>query len=341
MDSGNEIVGRAVTIYDVATAAGVAPSTVSRALARPGRVSAVTAAKVRRAAAELGYQRSSAAPTLPHAPSRRLAMLVADIANPVFVEVIRGAEAAAEAADHSLVLIDTRESSVRERLVEPLLPMLDGLLLTSPRLSDSGIRMLAKQRPVVVLNRIVQGLPSVLTDSARGARRAVEHLGALGHEEVTYLAGPEASWTDGVRWRSIQEAGMELYLRTRRIGPQEPTIQGGLRAARRWAAQPTTAVVAFNDVMAIGFIQGLRALGIEVPGEVSVVGFDNSQVGSLTTPALTSVASPLRSQGATATRNLLAIIGGARPTSEPVLLPVKLVPRASTGKARPGRLVFR
>lgn len=341
MESEAVLPRQAVTIYDVAERAGVAPSTVSRALARPGRVSAATAARVRTAAAELGYQRSSAAPNIAKIPSRLLAMLVADIANPVFVEVVRGAEAAAEAAGYTVMLIDSRESSARERTIEQFLPAIDGLLLTSPRLSDSGIRILAKQRPVVVLNRIVQGLPSVLTDAARGARRAAEHLGALGHREITYLAGPEASWTDGVRWRSLQEAGVELSIRTRRIGPQEPTTQGGVRASRRWAAQPSSAVIAFNDVMAIGFIQGLRALGIDVPGDVSVVGFDNSQVGALTTPALTSVASPLRSQGATATRNLLAIIGGARPTSEPVLLPVKLVPRASTAKARSGHLIFR
>lgn len=331
---------RPVTIYDVAKAAGVAPSTVSRALSRPGRVSAQTAARVRQVASELGYQRSPNAPALSLIPSRLLLMSVADIGNPVFVEVTRGAERVAEAAGYTFVLLDSRESSERERRIEQFLPAVDGVVLTSPRLPDSAIRMIAKQRPVVVLNRVVRGLPSVLTDAARGARRAAEHLGSLRHEDIVYLSGPEESWTDGMRWRSLQEAGMELVIRTRRMGPNFPTIKGGLDAAKLWAKEPSTAVVAFNDVMAIGFIRGLATMGLRVPADVSVVGFDNSQLGVLTSPSLTTVSSPLLDQGMTAAKNLLAIIGGATATSEPVLLPTKLVPRSSTSKV-PGLLQIR
>ncbi|TNC16565.1 LacI family transcriptional regulator [Georgenia sp. 311] len=332
--------GRAPTIYDVAKAAGVAPSTVSRALARPGRVSAATAEKVRDAAALLGYRRSSVAPVLSSVNTRMLAMVVADIGNPLFVDVIRGAEAAAEAAGYTMLLFDAQESYVRERdAAEKFLSAVDGLVLTSPRLSDLGIRAIAKQRPVIVLNRVVSGLPSVLTDGARGVRRAAEHLGQLGHREITYVAGPEASWADGVRWRGLEEAGLELELRVRRIGPNAPTVEGGAKAARRWAQNPSTAVVAFNDIMAVGFVRGLRALGVSVPGDVSVVGFDNSRTGALTVPALTSVASPLSLQGATAVRNLLAIIGGARSSEQPVVLPVKLIARDSTARVRRGRLM--
>lgn len=296
---------------------------------------------MRAAAAELGYRRSSSAPALATTSSKLIAMIVADIGNPVFVDVIRGAEAACEVAGYTMVLVNAQESASRERrAAEQFLSAVDGLILTSPRLSDSGIRVLAKQRPVIVLNRVVRGLPSVLTDAARGARRAVEHLGQLGHSKITYLGGPEASWTDGVRWRSVEEAGLQLDIRTRRVGPHSPTPGGGEHAAHQWAQSPTSGVVAFNDLMAIGFIRGLRALGVEVPRDVSVVGFDNSATGALTTPALTSVASPLSLQGGTAVRNLIAIIGGARSTQEPVLLPVKLVPRASTSKARRGRVLL-
>ncbi|GMA33394.1 LacI family DNA-binding transcriptional regulator [Litorihabitans aurantiacus] len=324
----------APTIYDVARAAGVAPSTVSRALSRPGRVSTATAEKVHAAALELGYRRASVGPVLTSVPTRMLAMVVADIGNPQFVDVVRGATAAAEAAGYTMLLVDAQESDVREReAASTFLDAVDGLILTSPRLSDSGIRGIAKRRPVIVLNRIVSGLPSVLTDGARGVRRAAEHLGQLGHREITYVAGPEASWADGVRWRGLEEAGLELDMRVRRIGPNAPTVEGGARAARRWAQRPTTAVVAFNDVMAVGFVRGLRALGVAVPGEVSVVGFDNSAIGALTAPSLTSVASPLQLQGSTAVRNLLAIVGGARSSGEPVLLPVKLVVRDSTARA--------
>ncbi|MGC5629195.1 LacI family DNA-binding transcriptional regulator [Georgenia sp. Z1344] len=320
------------TIYDVAAAAGVSPSTVSRALARPGRVSAETAERVRAVAEEIGYRRSVVAPALGTVPSKLLAMVVADIGNPLFVDVFRGAEVAAGRAGYTMLLFDAREAEARERAAaESFLDFVEGFILASPRMSDSALLRLAKQRPVVVLNRIVSGLPSVLTDGARGVRRVAEHLGSLGHTDVTYVGGPEASWADGVRWRGLQEAGEELSLRVRRIGPNEPTVSGGEMAVARWARNPATAVVAFNDVMAIGFVRGLRAQGLEVPRDVSVVGFDNSRLGALATPAISSVASPLALQGRTAVGDLLAIVRGARPPQQPVLLPVKLVPRESTG----------
>lgn len=330
------------TIYDVAKEAGVAPSTVSRAFARPGRVSAATAERVRRAAERIGYQRSTFAPPILQAPTRLLAIVVPDITNPVFHEVVRGAEAAADEQGYTLVILDAQESDLRERdAARQFLSSVEGLILASPRSSDSAIRGIAKQRPVIVLNRPVQGLPSVVTDNARGSTQAAEHLRHLGHDAITYLAGPESSWADGMRWRGLQEAGNELSLAVRRVGPGEPTVAGGEQAARLWAQHPTTAVVGFNDVMAIGFIRGLRTMGLVVPRDVSVVGFDNSRTGSLTTPALTSIATPLRAQGATAVNNVVAIIRGARSAQESFVMPVKLVVRGSSavrGMRRTGSL---
>lgn len=332
MASRDEGDDRAVTIYDVARAAGVAPSTVSRALARPGRVSVATASLVRDAAQRLGYQRGGAIPDVAR-QSQLLAMLVSDIRNPVFTDLIRGADTAAEAAGYTLVVFDSRESMARERRFERYLSVVDGLLLASPRLPATGIRMLAKQRPLVVLNRAVGDLPCVLTDAAEGARYAVEHLNELGHRDVTYVGGPAASWTDGVRWRGVQQSARDLSMRASRIGPTLPTVEGGFRAATTWAASPTTSVIVFNDVMAIGFIVGLRSLKLEVPRDVSVVGFDNSQLGMLTTPPLTSVASPLREQGTTGTNTLIAILSGRPISTEPILLPARLMRRESTGPA--------
>lgn len=322
------------TIYDVAEVAGVAPSTVSRALARPGRVSAQTADKVRRAAELLGYGRRAPSVNAGAFPTRLLAIIVADIANPVFHDVVRGAEAAAEDAGYTVILFDAQESDERERrAAEQFLTAVDGLVLASPRLSDAGVRSIAKQRPLVTLNRQVRGLPSVLTDSARGTRRAAEHLGALGHRSLTYVAGPESSWADGMRWRGVQEAGLELDMGTRRIASGVPTVTGGEMAAKIWSDAPTSGVICYNDIMAIGFIRGVQAQGLDVPGDVSVVGFDNSRTGTLTSPALTSVASPLRQQGELAVSNLIAIINGARSSEEPLLLPTRLMVRNSTGEA--------
>ncbi|MBQ0904158.1 substrate-binding domain-containing protein [Micromonospora sp. U21] len=108
-----------------------------------------------------------------------------------------------------------------------------------------------------------------MTDNPRGVRRAAEHLGELGHDHITYVAGPEASWANGIRWRSPLEAGMELEINVRQIGPFSPTIGGGERTAEELCARPATAVLAFNDQMAIGLIRGLSWRGVNVPGDVS------------------------------------------------------------------------
>lgn len=324
---------RPTTIYDVARAAGVAPSTVSRAFSRPGRVNAETAERIREVAAELGYRANPQARALSTRSTSMIAVLLADIANPVFAELVRGAEEAAAEAGYAMVLADTRESAGREReVLDKILPTVDGIVLASPRMSDTAVRQVAKVKPTVVLNREVGGLPSVVVDNPRGMRRAAEHLAALGHTQVTYLAGPEAAWPDGVRWRALRDARTDLGLTVRRVGPVPPTVNGGVRAAAAWATHPTSAVVAYNDMVAIGFMRGALAMGRRVPGDVSVIGFDNTQSAEIVTPGLTTVAAPQRELGARAVRHVLAFVGGARSTStDPLVLPSKLVERASTG----------
>lgn len=323
------------TIYDVAKAAGVAASTVSRAFARPGRVNADTAAKVFAAASELGY-RTTSLPGLITSRSRTLALVVTDITNPFYTEIIRGAHEAAADLGYIVRLAHTQEDPHIERAwIEHELSTVEGVVLASSRMSDSTIRTLAKQKPVVVLNRRLPEVPCLLIDNARGMRRAMEHLGELGHTSVTYVSGPEASWTDGVRWQALREASFELGMKIRRVGPtQKPTIDAGFGRVREIMAQPTTAVIAYNDVLAIGVIKGLRRLGVGVPEDVSVIGVDNILLAEVVEPELTTVASPLRAQGQTAVRNLVAMINGAVSTREPLLMPAKLVVRRSTARRK-------
>lgn len=333
--AGDEPESRAVTIYDVACAAGVAPSTVSRAFSRPGRVNARTAERIRQVADELGYRTNPLARALSTARSHMIALAVSDVANPVYSEVVRGAQATAAEAGYTIVLVDAQESDRREReALERALPAVDGIVLAGSRMSDSAIRMIAKQKPVIVLNRAVVDVPCVVPDTPRGLRYAAEHLAALGHGCVTYVAGPEASWADGMRWRSLREAAAELQLRVRRIGPFSPDVPGGVRAAGELLrTQPTSAVVAYNDQLAIGLIRGLATAGVRVPADVSVVGFDDIVAADLITPGLTTVAAPLHIGGATATRHLLTMIEGARGRAgSPVVLPVRFVVRGSTGQ---------
>lgn len=333
--------GFGVTIYDVAEAAGVAPSTVSRALSRPGRVSFRTAEHVRRVAAELGYRSSRIDAPPPPSSTGVLAVVVADIANPVFVGVVRGAERAAARHDLTLAVVETQESEAAEqRALARVEAGVDGFVLASSRLPDQAVRAVAKRRPVVVLNRTVGSVASVVVDPLPAIGAAVGHLVGLGHASVAYLAGPQASFADGVRWRGLQQAAGAGGLRAVRVGPHPPTLRGGSAAAAAWLQRPTTAVVAYNDLMAIGFVRAVTAAGLGVPDDVSVVGFDDIVDAELVRPALTTVAAPLEELGAAAVARLVTSRPErARPsapdgtTGAPLHLPAWLVERSSTGPA--------
>jgi LacI family repressor for deo operon, udp, cdd, tsx, nupC, and nupG len=325
------------TIYDVARAAGVSAATVSRTFSRPGRVSSQTAARVRAAADEVGY---GASPVAPGPADRRtgvILLMVSDLANPAYHGIVRGAEEAAEAAGRLVLVGDGRESAEVERaILTRSLAVADGVVLAGSRMTDTAIRMVAKQVPLVALNRLVPDVPSLTIDQTAGARRALEHLHGLGHAEVTYLAGPEASWADGSRWRSASDVAGDRGLRIRRLGPFDPTVRGGMVAVHSFRSAPTTAVLAFNDLLAAGFVHGVLDAGGSVPDDVSVVSFDDTVAAELVRPGLTTVASPVRDLGAMAVRALLQTLEKGRlPALRPVALPTRLVERGST--AQPSR----
>lgn len=327
------------TIYDVARAAGVAPSTVSRAFSRPGRVKAETAERIREVARELGYRATPVAHGDCTTRTSTVALVISDVTNPFNFPIIKGAHAAAAASGFTTLLADAQESGLVERqTLERSLSAVEGIVLASSRMSDSTIRMVAKQKPLIVLNRTVADVPSVIIDNPRGITRAVRHLAGLGHLGVTYVAGPEASWTDGARWLAVRRACAELGLRARRIGPCAPTVAAGAAAADEVTARgDCTAVVAYNDLLAIGVLRGAVASGVRVPEDLSIVGFDDIFAAELVTPSLTTVAAPLRALGETAVHNVIAMARGARSrATDPVVLPTRLVVRSSTGPA-PGR----
>jgi DNA-binding LacI/PurR family transcriptional regulator len=263
-----------------------------------------------------------------------IALVVSDVTNPVYFQIIRGAEAAAADAGYTIVLADSQESGQIERTsVERAISAVDGVVLTSSRMSDAAIRIVAQQRPTVVLNRAFPEVPAVVTDNPRGMRRVAEHLAELGHDRLTYVAGPESSWADGMRWRSIREACLELELTVRRLGPYAPTVLGGVAAAADLRRSPGTAVVAYNDLVAIGLMRGLTRAGVGVPRDVSVVGFDNIFGSDFCTPALTTVAAPLRDLGAAGVQLLRGLLTGAQPRiGSPHVLPVQLIVRGSTAQ---------
>jgi DNA-binding LacI/PurR family transcriptional regulator len=322
----------APTVNDIARECGVAASTVSRALSRRDRVSVATAERIKAAAERIGYRVGPVAGERESRPSAILAMVVSDITDPVYLPVIRGAEKAVTSAGFTMILADFQESADNERpSIERVSAMVEGVALASSHMSADVARAIAERTPLVAVNRVITGVPSLITDDARGMCRAVEHLGELGHTSVTYLAGPEDSWADGVQWRAIEEAGYQLEINTDRIGPYRPTVEGGLLAAAELRRNLPTAVIAYNDQLAVGALRSLLAAGVRIPAELSIIGFGNTLSSDVCTPALTTVAPPLHALGAAAAAHLMARIRDAPTRPDQLwILPDRLILRDST-----------
>lgn len=329
--------GRPPTVYDVAAACGVAASTVSRAFSRPDRVSASTRARVLEVAAEMGYRPSPIARALPSGRTTNLGLLVPDITNPYFFDLIRGAERQAAAAGYTLLLADTEESGeVEGTLVQRLSRSVDGLILGASRLADSRLEETAAQTPLVVVNRKVDPIPQVIIDSAHGIRQAAEHLASLGHRRIAYLSGPRASWQSARRWRVLQDTGRRLDLDLTKIGPLAPTVAGGAAAADAALLKAVTAIVTFNDLLAIGVLRRLSTRSIPVPDQVSVVGSDDIFGADFANPPLTTLTAPIETAGRSAVDLLLSTMGpGVASQRRNVVLPTRLTIRESTAPAAP------
>ncbi|KQR89016.1 LacI family DNA-binding transcriptional regulator [Microbacterium sp. Leaf179] len=326
--------GGAATIYDIAELAGVSPSTVSRALSKPGRISAKTEARVRAAAEQLNFRFNPMARALLTGRSHTFALVVADITNPVVFGIVRGAEHAASAAGYTLVIAESQESGEAEaEAIERLIPTVDGIVMATTRLSDERIVSVAERKPVVLINRAVEGIPSVLPNVEKGVSELLEHLAKLEHRSIVYLAGPESSWISDRRFDLMLEEADRLGFALVEIGPNVPTIDGGRAALRRVLAARPTAVIAFNDLMGLGLMQAAAEQGIQVPRQLSVAGFDDIFGSELITPPLTTVRAQLAEAGRRAVEDLLAGLSGDAGNSDQTRLSTTLIVRGSTGIA--------
>lgn len=322
------------TIYDVAAAAGVATSTVSRAFSSPNRVNARTREHIFAVAADLGYRPNPHARALLSGRHHTVAMVVSDITNPHYFELIRGAEQRAKASEYTLVLVNAEESPrVEYDQIQRLVPSVDGFVLGASRLPDENLVQIAGQRPVVLMSRELPGLPSVVLEHTQGCHQIVEHLASLGHKHLVYLAGPRNSWMATTRWSALRTAAEELGLRAERIGPFTPKASHGAAAADGAIRAGASAIVAHNDLLAIGVMRRLAQRAVRVPQDVSVVGFDDIFAADLCTPGLTTLGGAHADVGRVAVDILLQATGPLPPTGKSlqVALPTELVMRESTG----------
>ncbi len=335
-DGGSSKGSRRITIYDVARQAGVSPSTVSRTFSRPDRVSISTARMVQRVADSLGYH-SDMVDSRSDSQGRGLvAVIVPDLGNQFFTGVIRNIQDECERFHFETLILDTRESITRERrIIDAVAPVVSGIILVSPRMPDAMIRKCAQLRPLVSVNRNVRGVSSISIDSSKGACQAVDYLHSLGYRSLTYLDGPAASWSGGIRWRHIFNEGEAKGMSVKRSLPCAPTFYGGYSFAEKYLENPTGAVIAHNDLMAIGLIVALRRLGCECPRDVSVIGFDNDIMSMVSSPPLTTIHMSLSALGRGAADLLMKRLSGAALSAVPTV-PARLIIRQSTDKAASG-----
>ncbi len=332
------------TIRDVADRAGVSTATVSRVLAGIGNPKPDTAAAVVRAVQELGYRPSGVARSLRMKRTRTLGLIVTDIQNPFFPELVQAADSAARGLNYSIILGSAAYDEHRAMHYLDLMVdrRVDGLIIASSQLSDESWQwLLASPVPVVVVNAEPNGLPVpvITSDNVGGTRLAVDHLVGLGHRRIAYIRGYEGFTADlprveGFR-RACADAGIPVSDIVEIRGDGQ--FEGGERATAELLASGTdvTAIVCHNDVTAIGAMRAIRAAGKHVPRDISVVGCDDIAAAAWVVPALTTVAQQKAEMGTLAVEWLAAALDDPEHAglAETIRIPMILRVRESTGPA--------
>lgn len=326
---------RRVGIIDVARAAEVSLSTVSRVMNGNATVDPDLAARVRATAAELGYIASPLARSLVLGRTQTIAVVVPDLANPTFQAILRGISRAAVRDGYHVLIADSAEQVGEERLLaEETRRRTDGVILCAPRLPQPELALLLPSlSPVVVVNRAAQdAAPVVAADYRAALRELVEHLVSLGHRHLVYLAGVAGSASNAARLAALadaRDAHPELEIVEL---PSGVDFDSGAAAADAVLATGATGVLAFNDLVAMGLLSSLSDRGVRVPEQLSVAGFDDIPFARYTTPPLTTAAVPATELGERAWAALHAQLTGGAPQAFTTFTP-RVVLRASTGLA--------
>jgi LacI family transcriptional regulator len=314
-----------VTILDVAARAGVHPATVSRALSRPEKVAPDTRKRVEAAVSRLGFVPNRAAQVMKTGRTGNIAVIVPDITNPHFASMVRAVERAARASDLQVLLADAGEHWREEiRAARTFAPDVDGFVVLSPRGLHRDVEALGG-RSAVFVNRPVAGHAAVLLRSAPAVHDALLHLAAFGHRRLVFLGGPTGSWAAVERRGAVRKTARTVGVDVEVMDASTPTFEAAVECVPRVLRTAATAVIAFNDQMALGVVAGLGRLGVAVPGDLSVVGFDDVPMAAMVAPPLTTISLPTEQAGTTAVELL---VDGAITTTE---LFGELVVRESTG----------
>lgn len=331
-----------VTLQDVARAAGVHPSTASRALdpAKVMLVSPDTRARVQSVARDLGYRGDIVAMGLRRGRTRTIGVVVANLGNPYIAPVIHGVETALEGRGIMPVVADSRDDSARlSKILDHLLSRrVDAIVTTAVRNGDAAtVEKVAREVPVVLAVRTLPStnLASVSTDDDRGGRGAARHLVALGHTRLAQLRGPADISSFSQRGAGFASAASRAGIKVAEVRDTAivPTVDEGARLMRLLLAgegEMPTGVFAHNDLMAIGAIDVLRQQGLNCPRDISVIGYNDAPLVDHLDPPLTTIRIPGYELGRLAAERAVAMIDQPTFRPSPLSLEPELVERGST-----------
>lgn len=329
-------------IKDIARRLGVSPATVSRALSDSGLVAEPTSRRIREMAQQLNYRPNVSARNLRTQRSMTVLLVVRDVGNPFYLEILKGVEQSARAAGYSVLMGNTESDPARESEYFGMLSdgHADGMILMTGKLPEASPESTQgwPDLPVVVALEIIEGsgYPHVQIDNAGAARGAVEHLIGLGHRRIAHITGPVPEIMSVRRLQGYREAmaAAGLHIPQGYEQPGDFVLKSGREACRRLfeLPEPPSAIFIANDEMAFGAINELRQIGLDVPGDVSVVGFDDLFLGEAFYPPLTTVSQPRLDIGRRAMTLLLDMLAGRDAPPEPVTMPTELLVRGTTAR---------
>ncbi|MGW4397736.1 LacI family DNA-binding transcriptional regulator [Amycolatopsis nivea] len=331
------------TLIQVAERAGVSLASTSRALHGTGASKAMVE-RVRAAAAELGYSADAIGRSLRLKKTSQIAFAVADIGNPVYVEIMRGIHEVLAPHGYRVVVMSTGDTaaSTAELMHSLHGGFVDGMIVIPLRTDDELIEQIGRAPvPVVVIGRAMsdRGISSVSTDSAAGIGAAVQHVVSLGRRRIGFLNGPLDTTPGSSRQRGFDEAvsAKDFTAQTDVEVAADFTVAAGIEAARKLLDRPQRpdAIVAANDLLAIGAIRAARELGLSIPRDVAVTGMDDTELGQVFLPRLTSVSLGSAERGRAAARLMLGLADDAEAPAQQISVGTELFVRESTRESTP------